>query len=87
MPDCNPPDQQMLIKGARKYLSLYEDMADMIRLGAYKRGTDPDLDQAINLYPQLETFISQDKGVSATFNEGFETLKTILGNVEMKKAS
>ena len=78
MPDCNPPDQQELIKEARKNLSLYEDMADMIRLGAYRKGSDPELDTAIALYPELEKFLSQDKGEHSTFDESFQKLAAII---------
>ena len=38
--------------GARaQHLSVYEDMAELIRLGAYRKGTDPAVDEAIRLYP------------------------------------
>ncbi len=34
-----------------QHLSVYEDMAELIRLGAYRKGTDPAVDEAIRLYP------------------------------------
>lgn len=85
MPDCNPKEQQKEIKEARRNLALYEDMADMIRLGAYKKGTDPELDHAIHLYPQLEEFIAQEKGEASTFAEGFKALSAILHSQAMKQ--
>ncbi len=51
MPGCNTPDQQNLIIQARKPLTVYEDMAELIRLGAYKAGTNPEVDNAVRLYP------------------------------------
>src|SRR5262249_42899185 len=57
----------------------YENMAELIRLGAYRRGTDPDVDRAMQFYPQLETFISQREKESATLDEGYELLAKVLG--------
>ena len=36
---------------ARRLLSAYNDMAEMIRLGAYRRGSDPLVDRARQLEP------------------------------------
>lgn len=78
MPDCNPLEEKELITQARKNLSFYEDMEDMIRLGAYRRGTDPALDRAIELYPKLEAFLTQDKHEESSFAEGFQKLTEIM---------
>ncbi len=59
MPGCNSDIEQGLVLQARKPLTIYEDMAELIRLGAYKAGTDPEVDHAVRLYPQLEAFLAQ----------------------------
>ncbi len=59
MPACNSERENALITRARQLLSTYEDMAELIRLGAYKRGSDPTVDEAIHYYPLLEAFIAQ----------------------------
>ena len=46
MPGCNTEDEQKLVIAARKPLTIYEDMAELIRLGAYKAGTNPEVDSA-----------------------------------------
>ena len=38
-----------------------EDMAEMIRLGAYRSGSDAEVDEAIELFPALDRFLSQAK--------------------------
>ncbi|HWX88675.1 MAG TPA: flagellar protein export ATPase FliI, partial [Rhizomicrobium sp.] len=53
MPGCNSDDEQKLVLRARQPLTIYEDMAELIRLGAYKAGTNPEVDNAVKLYPQL----------------------------------
>jgi flagellum-specific ATP synthase len=78
MPDCNPKDQQALIMRARQLMATYEDMADMIRLGAYRRGTDPQVDEAIVYNPQFEKFLSQQKDIKMEIDEGFAMLAQIM---------
>jgi flagellum-specific ATP synthase len=36
-------------------------MADLVRLGAYRSGTDPAVDEAVRLAPRIEAFLSQGK--------------------------
>ena len=62
MPACNPADERDRIAEAKRTLSAYEDMAELIRLGAYRRGADAAVDRAIDLYPALEAFLKQGKG-------------------------
>jgi flagellum-specific ATP synthase len=59
MPGCNSDKENILIKKAKTLLATYEDMAEMIRLGAYKKGSNPEVDEAIFYYPKLEKFLSQ----------------------------
>ncbi len=54
-------------------------MAELIRLGAYRRGSDPAVDEAIQIYPALEEFLTQLKSDHATIEQGFTQLADILG--------
>ena len=78
MPGCNSDAESQLIAGARAQLSTYEDMAELIRLGAYRRGSDPRIDEAIRHYPALEAFLSQRKDERADFASGYARLAAIL---------
>ena len=60
MPACNTPEQNALVARARQLLSVYEDMAELIRLGAYRRGSDPQVDEAIQYYDEIEAFLGQE---------------------------
>jgi len=79
MPACNTDKENGLVGGARRYLASYENMAEMIRLGAYRKGTNRDVDEAINFYEPLETFLRQGKDEKATLAEGYAKLAEILG--------
>lgn len=79
MPDCNSDSESELIRQAREYLATYDDMEELIRLGAYRQGSNPKVDEAIAHYAQLDPFIAQGKTQQITFEEGFEELAKILG--------
>jgi flagellum-specific ATP synthase len=78
MPGCNSPGDTALVDRARRLMSVYEDMAEMIRLGAYRRGSDPLVDEAIHYQPLLEQFLAQDKVQAADLTGGFRELQAIL---------
>ncbi len=78
MPDCNNEQENALVLVARRLLSTYEDMAEMIRLGAYRKGSDPAVDQAIQYYPALEDFLRQRKDEKTTLDEGYDQLAKLL---------
>jgi flagellum-specific ATP synthase len=78
MPGCNSSEEQELVQKARGPMTIYEDMAELIRLGAYKVGTNPEVDHAIKLYPQLEAFLAQRKDEYADLADGYTSLSAIL---------
>ncbi|MBL0318654.1 MAG: flagellar protein export ATPase FliI [Alphaproteobacteria bacterium] len=78
MPGCNTDAENQLVKYARNMLATYENMAEMIRLGAYRKGSDPDVDKAILYYPKLEAFLHQDPKERSTLQEGYSQLAEIL---------
>lgn len=79
MPACNNAEENALVSRARKLMSTYEDMAELIRLGAYRKGTDPAVDEAIHYYPMLESFLTQKKVDATTLRECYVGLAQILG--------
>ena len=79
MPGCNTDDEQKLVSRARAPMTVYEDMADLIRLGAYKTGTNPEVDNAIALNQPLEAFLAQKKDEAAGLSQGYDALAAILG--------
>ena len=79
MPEVLDDEQNEIIKRAKQIITTYEDMAELIRLGAYRRGSDPAVDEALMLYPQIEEFLAQDKNDQSTIEDGFVRLAQILG--------
>ena len=78
MPGCNAPEEQRVVTQARRHLAVYEDVAELVRLGAYRRGSDPGIDAAIHYQPALERFLAQDKGERAQLADCYAQLASIL---------
>lgn len=81
MPQCLSEEQNVMITKARQLLSRYQDMEELIKLGAYRKGSDPEVDEAILRYPHLEDFLGQDKEECTDIEEGFGMLGSCLGVV------
>ncbi len=78
VPGCNGPEENALARRARAVLSLHAEMADLVRLGAYRAGTDPAVDQALRLAPRIEAVLRQPKGESSTLPDAFAALQAAL---------
>lgn len=78
VPACHSLDQQRVVRRARQLLASYEDMADMIRLGAYRTGSNDEVDEAIQIYPQLWHFLAQDHKEQVSLEKSFEGLGAII---------
>lgn len=78
MPRCNTDDENLIVREAKKYMSTYADMEEMIRLGAYRRGSNPDVDAAIGYHDAFEEFLGQWKDDQTSLADGYLQLKQIL---------
>jgi flagellum-specific ATP synthase len=75
---CLDERQAALIQRARRMLAVQGDMADMVRLGAYRAGTDAAVDEALQLTPLIEDFLRQAKGDRCGFEDSFDRLEQAL---------
>jgi flagellum-specific ATP synthase len=78
MPACNSEAENALVQRARRLLSTYEDMAELIRIGAYRQGSDAGVDEALRYNAKLEAFLKQDKHEQADLDGGYADLARIL---------
>ena len=81
LPQCLPELQNKARLAARELLSTYADMEEMVRLGAYKNGASPQVDQAIALAPQIETLLNQPKQERGDAAEAFDALAALIAAV------
>lgn len=80
LPEALSKERNDILREAKKIITTYEDMAELIRLGAYRKGSDPAVDKAIEIYPKLEEFLSQHKDEKNTIDECFDKLGNIVQN-------
>ncbi|MEI1421382.1 flagellar protein export ATPase FliI [Bacillus cabrialesii] len=66
----------------RELLSTYQNSEDLINIGAYKRGSSREIDEAIQFYPQLIQFLKQGTDESAVLEESIAGLTSLTGNEE-----
>ncbi|MEC1649571.1 flagellar protein export ATPase FliI [Bacillus vallismortis] len=66
----------------RELLSTYQNSEDLINIGAYKRGSSREIDEAIQFYPQLIQFLKQGTDEAALLEESIAALTSLTGNEE-----
>ena len=59
MPTVCSPEHLARAQQLRKLLAAYARSEDLLRIGAYQKGADPVLDQAVALLPTLTAFLQQ----------------------------
>jgi flagellum-specific ATP synthase len=60
MHDIVPASQLELARRLRQTTGIYENNRDLITIGAYQRGSDPRIDNAITRWPHIESYLRQD---------------------------
>ncbi|BEV46493.1 flagellar protein export ATPase FliI [Afipia carboxidovorans] len=82
MPKSADPDFLPVIMRGRQVMATYADMEELIRLGAYRAGSSPEVDEAIRLHEPLEDFLRQAKDEATGLASGYQQLQQILSSVE-----
>src|SRR5215472_7891055 len=78
MPRSADPAYLPTLMRARQIMATYADMEELIRLGAYRAGSSPEVDEAIKLHEPLEAFLRQRKDEVASLQQGYQQLQQIL---------
>lgn len=78
MPGCCTEAEGALVRRARRLLATYADMEELVRLGAYNRGADAEVDRAVRLAPALDEFLAQGADEATTIADGFDRLAAVL---------
>jgi ATP synthase in type III secretion protein N len=77
MSSVAPRAQRAHAERARALLAAYEEKRDLIALGAYSKGSDARLDQAIAAAPELERFLRQDASLIEPSPSTLQALKAV----------
>jgi flagellum-specific ATP synthase len=79
MPAVISPGHLAKARRLRQLLSSYTTAEDLIRIGAYQKGADPILDQALVVLPALSAFLQQDRVENAPLEKNLSALLALPG--------
>jgi len=72
------PDDLKVANRFRRLWSLYQQNIDLIQVGAYEAGSNPDLDEAIRLRPAMEHFLRQDMHIGEDESSSRQGLLSVI---------
>ncbi len=75
---CLSPEEAALVRRARGIMAVHADIADLVRLGAYRPGTDAAADEALALMPGIEAVLRQDRSQWTSLSDAFALLKAAM---------
>ena len=79
-------DEVLAGRVVTRQMSVYRKVEDMVNIGAYTRGNNPEIDEAIANMPQINDFLCQDVGESQTVEESMEKLRVLAYGKQQPKA-
>ncbi len=75
---CLTAEEMDLVRRARGLLALRGEMSDLVRMGAYRMGADPAVDEALLLGPRIEAVLRQDRAEASGLTDSFQSLRDAL---------
>lgn len=72
------PDHKAAAQSIRELLATYEENSELIHIGAYKKGSNQDIDRAIDYYPRIIEFLKQDVFEYKTLDESIQMMKNLI---------
>ncbi|WP_461368006.1 flagellar protein export ATPase FliI [Candidatus Darwinibacter acetoxidans] len=77
MVEVTSQEHQELAAKLRAALAAYAEAEDLINIGAYAHGSNPEIDEAIRLYPGITAFLRQGIDERSGFSDTLDLLKTV----------
>ena len=77
------PEHKDAAAKMRKILAMYRENKDLIDVGMYQQGTNPKLDIAIEMMPQINAFLQQRTTDSVNMQNTIDTLVNMMSNVDI----
>ena len=81
MPAVTQPAHRHQAALLRRLLAVYARSEDLVRIGAYKAGSDPELDRALRTRGAMRAFMTQEEHEQLCFADSLRQLATLTGEV------
>jgi flagellum-specific ATP synthase len=78
LPDCHDAAENAVLGAVRSAIGRYADIEELVRIGAYQTGTDPETDQAIAIAEATERYLAQPREEAVSVDDAFAGLTEIL---------
>ena len=79
MSDIVDPQVLKMASEVREVLASYQEVEDLITIGAYKPGQNPRVDRAVKLYDKVNDFLRQSADRPCSLEECWRSMKEIVG--------
>lgn len=77
------PEHRDAASKMRKLLAMYRENKDLIDVGMYQMGTNPKLDAAIDMMPQINAFLQQRTSDSVDMEDTISKLINMMANIDI----
>lgn len=77
MPAVATAEHKKSASAIRRMLAIYARSEDLVRIGAYKPGTDPDLDRALRSRQAIREYLEQDSCDEVSLSSSIERLNSL----------
>jgi len=83
LPQIASREHQERISRFRQVYSTYQEHRDLIALGAYRRGADARVDDAVDRWPAILEFLRQEPHAQVTYDESLQRLSSLLSDSDL----
>ncbi|MNT44728.1 putative ATP synthase YscN [compost metagenome] len=77
MTEIVPPEHLAAAGGLREMLAVYREARDLINIGAYQPGSNPQIDRAIALVPKINAFLKQAVDEPVSYDAAIAALRSL----------
>ncbi|MGC9327753.1 MAG: hypothetical protein ACP5I1_08975, partial [Candidatus Hinthialibacter sp.] len=85
MVDIVPPDHFQSARRIMEIVSVYRDAEDLINIGAYQKGSNPEIDLAIQMTPTINAFLKQRIQEAFPYQESLQQMMDIAQQCEIRR--
>jgi len=85
MPSVTSEEHQELARSLKQVYSLYQQNKDLIAIGAYTKGSDPRIDQSINMLPVIQFYLQQKMNDVIPYDQSLTQLNEIIAAAQAQQ--
>jgi flagellum-specific ATP synthase len=72
------PQQISVVTEVRKWIAIYDEHRELIQIGAYRSGSNAQIDRAIALKPIIDAFLQQQRNQIIQWNDAWQELSNLI---------